>query len=156
MAQGAAEQGPAGERAHVHLQAPHHLRGQRGAAGGCRAERHCRGGQTAPEGRHAGRDQHGRPNGAAPVLHRRQRRNAEPAARLRRQRQRPGQRTVDPAPRGRHLRPPQPGQDPDRARREPPLGERRRQHAVRHLRRRGSPGLHRGRDEQTGRHAGTD
>lgn len=44
MAQGPTEQGKDGTTAaHVHLQAAHHLRGQRGPVGGRSPERYCRG-----------------------------------------------------------------------------------------------------------------
>lgn len=119
------------------------------------------------EGRQPRLVQRGRPNRPPPVLHRQQRSHAAPPPRVQRQRERRGQRKVDAAPRRRHLRPPQTGQVKTTALPQAPTtsflsqdshieggesagGQRRREHALRHLRGRGGPRLHRGRDGQTG------
>lgn len=54
--------------------------------------------------RYSGRYKRGRPNSSAPMLHRQQRSDDASSTRSRGERQRGGQREVDPAPRGGHLR----------------------------------------------------
>lgn len=77
------------------------------------------------------------------VLHRRQRRPAKTADKIRRGRKRVRQRPMDATSRGRHMRKPRHLQDTHRQRRRTTSGEHGRQHAVRHLRRRGVPRVHR-------------
>lgn len=86
------------------------------------------------------------------VLHRRQRRPAKTADKIRGGRKRVRQRPMDTTSRSRHMRQPRHLQDTHRQRRRTTSGEHGRQHAVRHLRRRGVPRVHRVGDGGARRH----
>ena len=86
------------------------------------------------------------------VLHRRQRRLAKTADKIRRRRKRVRQRPMDTTSRSGHMRQPGHLQDTHRQRRRTTSGEHGRQHAVRHLRRRGVPRVHRVGDGGARRH----